>query len=57
MVINFDEKSKKCNFSFCRCYENGTCTGSEERKLCLEIAFAVLGVEDNGGNSKTKNKC
>ncbi len=45
MVIKFDEKSNKCNFTFCRCYEDGTCTGEEERKQCLEMAFAVLGVD------------
>lgn len=43
MVINFDEKSDKCNFTECRCYENGICHGEEERRNCLELAFAVLG--------------
>ena len=46
MVINFDEKSDKCNFVECRCYDNGICRGEEERKNCLEIAFAVLGVKN-----------
>ena len=45
MVINFDETSDKCNFEFCRCYEDGTCTGEEERQQCLNTAFAVLGVD------------
>lgn len=45
MVIHFDEKSNKCNFTECRCYEDGECTGCEERKLCLEMAFAMLGVD------------
>lgn len=46
MVINFNEKSDKCNFTECRCYEDGICRGEEERKNCLEIAFAVLGVDN-----------
>lgn len=46
MVINFDENSNKCNFTQCRCYEDGECLGFEERRVCLEMAFAVLGVEN-----------
>lgn len=46
VVIKFDEKSDKCNFQDCRCYEDGICHGEEERKNCLELAFAVLGVEN-----------
>lgn len=43
VVINFDEKSDKCNFTECRCYEDGICHGEEERINCLELAFVVLG--------------
>lgn len=53
MVINFDEKSDKCNFTECRCYEDGICRGEEERRNCLELAFAVLGVS-NADITKTR---
>lgn len=46
MVINFDEKSDKCNFAYCRNYVNGECHNEDDRKQCLELAFAVLGVDD-----------
>lgn len=51
MVINFNEKSEKCNFAFCRNYVNGECHNEDDRKQCLELAFAVLGVSDDGTNN------
>ena len=44
MVINFDEKSDKCNFEHCRNNENGTCHSEDERGLCVEMALEMLGV-------------
>ena len=46
MVINFDEKSDKCNFEHCRNNEEGSCRSEDERGLCVEMALEMLGVRD-----------
>ena len=35
-------KSNKCNFKECRNYEDGQCLNEKDREFCLEVALAVL---------------
>lgn len=42
MTVEIDLKSNKCNFPECRHYEQGECCDKKSRKDCLDIALAVL---------------
>lgn len=55
MVLNFDEKSKKCNFDQCVYYASGECTGNEERDACIDMALKMLGVSDGKNPGKEKH--
>lgn len=55
MVINFDERSDKCNFMHCRNNENGTCRSEDERSLCVEMALEMLGVIEHERSKEKYN--
>lgn len=50
-TINENIKSNNCNFEFCRNYEDGKCLNAEDRKNCLEIAMAVLCINEDESDS------
>ena len=35
-------KNNNCNFKECRNYEDGKCLNEKDREYCLEVALAVL---------------
>ena len=50
MLVNIDIKSNKCNFEQCRYFDAGVCLNDEARKDCVEIATAVLCINDEVTN-------
>lgn len=56
VVINFDEKSKKCKFDQCVFYASGKCTGFEERDACVDMALKMLGVDYADTEKKDNNR-
>ena len=49
MKIEIDLKSDKCNYPECRNYNDGICYDMEARKDCLDIALAVLCLNNEEG--------
>ena len=41
-MVEIDYKSNRCNFPECIHYESGICADMKARKDCLDIALAVL---------------
>ena len=56
MVINFDEKSRKCNFDQCVYHDKdlGECRGDKDRDVCIDMALKMLGV--NHADITEKNR-
>ena len=45
--VKVDLNDKHCNFVNCVHYENGVCRNKESRKDCVEIAMAVLCINED----------
>lgn len=41
-----NQKSNNCHFKECRNYEDGECLNEQDREYCLEIARAVLCIDE-----------
>lgn len=46
MQIEVDLKRNNCHYEQCRHYEDGMCLNDKARRDCLDIALAVLCIED-----------
>ena len=57
MQIKIDLKGNNCHFEQCRHYEDGKCLSDEARKDCLDIALAVLCINDEVANEKRLQEC
>lgn len=49
-AISENIKSDNCRFEQCRNYEDGKCLNEDDRKNCLEIALAVLCIDEESIN-------
>lgn len=45
MLVDVSIGEDRCNYEFCRHFENGKCRSADARKECLEIAIAVLCID------------
>lgn len=55
-TIRENIKNNNCRFEFCRNYEDGKCLNETDRKNCLDIAMAVLCINEEDLCEKTVNE-
>lgn len=57
--IRIDLKENNCRFEQCRYFDNGKCLNDDARKMCLDIAFAVLCIdmETDDERNNSNNEC
>ena len=46
MMVEIDLQSNKCRFPECRHYNNGICESNKHRNECMDIALAVLSIDE-----------
>ena len=51
LTISENIKSNKCQFEQCINYEDGYCLNDEDRRGCIEIAMAVLCINEDESDS------
>ena len=54
--IRIDLKENNCRFEQCRHFDNGKCLNDDARKMCLEIAFAVLCIDTEINNERISSE-